>query len=133
MLFTVMLAAALASPVEQRIVAAVDRHNDAGLALLERVVNINSGTMNLAGVRKVGDLFRAELDALGFATRWIDGAPFNRAGHLVAEHRGPATRDAGTCMTCHKVDNCNACHQAHQKGSPPAHQFLTQKGSEGGD
>lgn len=86
-----MLAAALASPVEQRIVAAVDRHNDAGLSLLERVVNINSGTMNLAGVRKVGDLFRAELDALGFATRWIDGVPFNRAGHLVAEHRGPGT------------------------------------------
>jgi glutamate carboxypeptidase len=39
----------------------------------------------------VGDIFRAELDALGFTTRWIDGAPFNRAGHLVAErgNKGP--------------------------------------------
>ncbi|MBI2834882.1 MAG: M20/M25/M40 family metallo-hydrolase [Acidobacteria bacterium] len=74
--------------IEQRIVAEVDRNNTHALALLERAVNTNSGTMNLAGVRKVGDLFRAELDALGFQTTWIDGTPFKRAGHLVAEHRG---------------------------------------------
>src|SRR6478736_1003761 len=36
------------------IAAAVDADHDAALALLERVVNINSGTMNLAGVRQVG-------------------------------------------------------------------------------
>src|SRR5829696_7702741 len=75
-------------PVEQQIVAAVDRQNDAAIALLEAVVNINSGTTNLAGVRAVGDRFRAELDALGFRTRWVDGAPFHRAGHLIAEHEG---------------------------------------------
>jgi len=91
MLFTIMLAAALSSPVEQRIVTAVDRRNDEGLALLERVVNINSGTMNLEGVRKVGEVFRAGLDALGFKTRWVDGAPFKRAGHLIGEHPGPGT------------------------------------------
>jgi glutamate carboxypeptidase len=84
-----MLAAALTSPIEQRIVTSVDRRNDEGLALLERVVNINSGTMNLEGVRKVGDTFRAELDALGFRTRWVDGAPFKRAGHLIGEHAAP--------------------------------------------
>jgi glutamate carboxypeptidase len=88
MFLALMLTASLTSPVEQRIVSAVDRHNDAGLALLERVVNINSGTMNLEGVRKVGDAFRAELDALGFKTRWIDGTPFKRAGHLFGEHPG---------------------------------------------
>ncbi len=91
MILTLLLAAMLSSPVEQRIVSAVDRDNDSAIALLERAVNINSGTMNLAGVRKVGDVFRAELDALGFDTRWIDGAPFKRAGHLVAEHRGAGT------------------------------------------
>jgi glutamate carboxypeptidase len=79
-------------PVEQHIVAAVDRQNDAALALLEAVVDINSGTTNLAGVRAVGDRFRAELDALGFRTRWVDGAPFKRAGHLVAEHEGRGPR-----------------------------------------
>jgi len=79
----------LSSPTEHAITKAVDAHNAEALALLERVVNINSGTRNFDGVRKVGDLFRAELDALGFKTQWIDGAPFQRAGHLIADH--PAT------------------------------------------
>ena len=77
---------------ERKIVAAVDTRNAQALALLERVVNINSGTMNFAGVRKVGDAFRAELDALGFSTRWVDGAGFKRAGHLVAERNGRGQR-----------------------------------------
>lgn len=80
------------TPDEQAIVKFVDAHNDEGLKLLERVVNINSGTQNLAGVREVGKVFRAELDALGFKTTWVDGAPFKRAGHLVAEHRGAGPR-----------------------------------------
>jgi glutamate carboxypeptidase len=80
------------SPAERAIVRAVDKHNGQALALLERLVNINSGTMNFAGVRQVGDVLRAELDALGFRTRWVDGAPFQRAGHLVAEHPGPGPK-----------------------------------------
>jgi glutamate carboxypeptidase len=76
------------SATEQRIAAAVDSRTAQALALLERVVNTNSGTMNFDGVRQVGAAFRAELDALGFTTRWVDGAPFNRAGHLVAERNG---------------------------------------------
>ena len=80
-------------PVERRLAAAIEREHAQALALLRRVVNINSGTMNFAGVRAVGDAFRAELDALGFATEWIDGAPFGRAGHLVARrHRGGRLR-----------------------------------------
>ena len=76
------------SATERRIAAAVDSRTAQALALLERVVNTNSGTMNFDGVRQVGAAFRAELDALGFTTRWVDGAPFNRAGHLVAERNG---------------------------------------------
>jgi glutamate carboxypeptidase len=76
------------SPTERAITRAVDSHNATSLALLERLVNINSGTRNFAGVRQVGDLLRAQFDSLGFSTRWVDGAPFNRAGHLVAEHPG---------------------------------------------
>lgn len=79
-------------PVERSIAKAVDRHNADALALLERVVNINSGTMNFAGVRQVGDVLRTQFDSLGFKTRWIDGAAFHRAGHLVAEHPGPGPR-----------------------------------------
>lgn len=77
---------------ERAIVNAVDENNPAALVLLEKVVNINSGTQNLAGVKAVGDVFRAELDALGFKTQWIDGVPFQRAGHLVADHPGSGPR-----------------------------------------
>jgi glutamate carboxypeptidase len=79
------------TPLEHRIADAVDARSPQALALLEEVVNINSGTLNQAGVAAVGRRFRTEFDRLGFTTRWIDGAPFNRAGHLVAEHpgRGP--------------------------------------------
>src|SRR6476620_6516487 len=87
-----LLATQLSSSVEQSIVSAVDARNAEALALLEKVVNINSGTRNFAGVRKVGDVFRAELDGLGFRTQWIDGARFQRAGHLVADHPGTGPR-----------------------------------------
>jgi glutamate carboxypeptidase len=78
--------------VEQAIVAAVDAGQAGSLALLERAVNINSGTQNFDGVRAVGKLFGAEFESLGFKTRWVDGTPFKRAGHLIAERPGPGRR-----------------------------------------
>ena len=80
------------TPDERALAAYVDAHNSESLALLERVVNINSGTQNFDGVREVGRVFAAELDRLGFQTRWVDGAAFKRAGHLVAEHRRTGPR-----------------------------------------
>jgi glutamate carboxypeptidase len=77
---------------EQTIVQYIDEHNGEALTLLERVVNINSGTQNFAGVRDVGKVFAGEFERLGFKTRWIDGAPFQRAGHLIADHPGPGRR-----------------------------------------
>lgn len=79
------------SPLEQRLAASVDRHTAESLQLLQRAVDINSGTMNLAGVRATGALFATEFERLGFKTRWADGAAWQRAGHLIAEHgkRGP--------------------------------------------
>ena len=77
---------------ERALTAFIDASNDTALALLERVVNINSGTMNLAGVREVGAVLRPEFDALGFKTDWVDGSSFQRAGHLVADHPGPGPR-----------------------------------------
>jgi glutamate carboxypeptidase len=97
----------LSSP-EQAIVRAVEAANADGLALLERVVNINSGTQNLAGVRAVGAAFRSELDAVGFETRWIDGAAWHRAGHLVATHpgtRGPKILLIGHLDTVFEPDS----------------------------
>ena len=43
------------TPIEQRIVAHVNTQAANAVALLERTVNMNSGTFNLAGVRRVGD------------------------------------------------------------------------------
>ena len=80
------------SAEERALVDFVDAHSREALALLERVVNINSGTQNFPGVREVGRIFGDELESLGFATRWADGAAFQRAGHLVAEHPGSGPR-----------------------------------------
>lgn len=74
------------SDIEQKMASHIDETNQEALELLIKSININSGTMNFEGVREVGDLLIPEFEALGFETRWEDGAAFNRAGHLVAEH-----------------------------------------------
>jgi glutamate carboxypeptidase len=72
--------------------AYLDETEEEAIALLERVVNINSGTMNHDGVREVGRIFREELDALGFQTRWVEFPPeTNRAGQLFGERMGNGT------------------------------------------
>ncbi len=81
-------ALAQVSDIEQRMLSHIDETNDDALELLIKTININSGSMNFDGVKEVGDVLMAEFDALGFETRWEDGASFNRAGHLVAEHIG---------------------------------------------
>jgi glutamate carboxypeptidase len=80
------------APAERGLARYVDAHAHEAVALLERVVNINSGTMNLAGVRDVGRIFQAQYDSLGFTTRWVDGSAWHRAGHLIAEHPGRGPR-----------------------------------------
>jgi glutamate carboxypeptidase len=81
------------SPTERRIRDAIASARDEQIAYLQKVVDIPSGTLNLAGVRQVGAVFRASLDSLGFQTRWATMPDaLGRAGHLVAEHRGKAGR-----------------------------------------
>ncbi|MDE3152911.1 MAG: M20/M25/M40 family metallo-hydrolase [Gemmatimonadota bacterium] len=82
-------ATAQLSPGEQRMREFIRAHQDDQIAMLQRAVDINSGTMNFAGVRAVGALFASALDSLGFETRWITlPDSVNRAGHLLAVHRG---------------------------------------------
>jgi glutamate carboxypeptidase len=70
-------------------VAEIKARSPQAIALLEQAANINSGTMNLQGVREVGKLFRREFDQLGFRTEWIEMPPeVQRAGHLVATRQG---------------------------------------------
>lgn len=80
------------SPLERTTAKAVDAHNAEALALLEKIVNINSGTMNLAGVRAVADVLRPQLESQGFKVSWVVGSAFKRAGHLIAEHPAPGPK-----------------------------------------
>jgi glutamate carboxypeptidase len=67
----------------------VRAHHDADITLLERAVNISSGSQNAAGVRRVGELFGAQLVELGFTVRMSDmPASMRRGGHLIAERQG---------------------------------------------
>jgi glutamate carboxypeptidase len=79
--------AALTAP-EKKIAATVDAELARDESLLERLVNQNSGSRNLAGVEAVGRMMRAELEPLGFAIRWVPMTEVGRAGHLVAVHSG---------------------------------------------
>ena len=74
---------------EQRIRQSITATREAQIAYLQRVVDIPSSTLNFDGVKKVGAVFRASLDSLGFKTSWAQVPDaVGRAGHLVAEHRG---------------------------------------------
>jgi glutamate carboxypeptidase len=94
--FALLFAAPLAcdaqsalTPLEQKIRASIKASHDDQIAYLERVVNMPSNTLNLSGVRKVGAAFLASFDSLGFQSRWVTlPDATERAGHLVAEHRG---------------------------------------------
>jgi glutamate carboxypeptidase len=81
-------AAAQLSPAEKAMDRTVDARFDASVALLQKLVDQNSGTLNLDGVTRVGVMMRAELEALGFAVEWKPMAAVARAGHLIAVHRG---------------------------------------------
>jgi glutamate carboxypeptidase len=76
------------TPAETRMIRQVDAEQGRTLAMLEKWVNQNSGSLNLEGVTKVGEMVRAELVPLGFKVQWIDMRPTGRAGHIIATHKG---------------------------------------------
>ncbi len=76
------------SKTEKKILKTVTSNNAASIEFLKKVVNINSGTMNPEGVKKVGMVFKEAYDEIGFSTNWIDMSEVNRSGHLFAETNG---------------------------------------------
>jgi len=66
----------------------VDAEQQRTVSMLERWVNQNSGSLNLAGVEAVRRMVEPEFQQLGFKTEWIDMKQAGRAGHLVARHNG---------------------------------------------
>lgn len=74
---------------EKNIVEYIKKHFGESEELLIESVNINSGTLNVEGVKKVGAVYRRELDKLGFTTEWVTlPDSLRRAGHLVASRKG---------------------------------------------
>lgn len=87
--------AAASSPfdkaVEAKVVSNINQLMPDAIGMLEKAVNINSGTQNLKGVKQVGMLFKHEFEKIGFETQWQDGSEFKRSGHLVAKYQGKNT------------------------------------------
>ena len=74
---------------EKKIRSYVEKQTDNAIDLIEKVVNINSGSLNIEGNKEVGNIFQKELDKLGFKTYWVTyHDSVKRAGHLFAEMRG---------------------------------------------
>ena len=76
------------SDKEKEILNRVDANHTEALQFLETNVNINSGTMNLDGVQRVGENYIEAYDKLGFETSWIPQDEVNRAGHFFAKQEG---------------------------------------------
>jgi glutamate carboxypeptidase len=93
MAWMTLAGAGVAHAALDRTERAIAKHAAAGQAdaeaLLQRVVDIQSPTENVAGVRAAGDAFGEELRAIGFKTHWVEMPPeMKRAGHLVAVLEG---------------------------------------------
>ncbi|MCL6265031.1 M20/M25/M40 family metallo-hydrolase [Flagellimonas myxillae] len=77
------------SRTEKKIVNTVTKNNGDAINFLEKVVNINSGTLNLTGVKEVGMVFKDAFEGINFNTQWIAlPSEMGRAGHLFAETSG---------------------------------------------
>jgi glutamate carboxypeptidase len=74
---------------ERAILAKIDEQMPETMKLLEDIVNINSGTLNVEGVKKVGAVLSDAFRKAGFETTWV-ALPdsLRRAGHLVATRKG---------------------------------------------
>ncbi len=84
--FTVSIQAQKLSRLENKVIDKVDENYNYSIQLLEKVVNINSGSLNLEGVKKVGDVFAKEFEAIGFNPTWFNmPKEVGRAGHLFCE------------------------------------------------
>jgi glutamate carboxypeptidase len=71
----------------------IDTQTAAIEALIEDLVNVNSGTMNHDGVRQVGEMLGPLFSRVGFDVEWIElPLEVDRAGHLFARHAGDRGR-----------------------------------------
>lgn len=87
--FSLSLMSQKLTNVEKKLIRTVEENNTEAIAFLEKVVNINSGTLNKEGVKKVGTIFKTAFEQIEFDSKWIEmPSEMNRAGHLFAETTG---------------------------------------------
>ncbi len=81
---------------ERAMAASIDAHRPDDLALLSKLIDINSGTMNFPGVIAVKNVLVPQFESLGFQVQWHPMQDqTNRAGDLVAIH--PCPNGTGQC------------------------------------
>ena len=80
--------AAQLDATERSIAAAVDANQETAIALLRETVDINSGTLNVAGQRAVYDAMAPHFEELGFTVEYVQPAIPDRGGHFVARRVG---------------------------------------------
>jgi glutamate carboxypeptidase len=83
-----LAAAQSLTPAQQKIIASVDADQQRSVTLLKQLVDINSGTLNPQGVRRIADVLRPQFEALGFSCRFIRMEEVHRAGHLECIREG---------------------------------------------
>jgi glutamate carboxypeptidase len=79
------VASAQLTKEEKKLMEYIDANMPRAIELLKESVNVNSGTLNIEGVKKVGAIYKRELEKAGMQTEWISMPDsIKRAGHLVA-------------------------------------------------
>lgn len=86
---------------ERQIVKHVKQNIPQALKEIEQAVNINSGSLNIDGVKQVGVLTSDQLKAIGFDVKWLDGSAFSRAGHVLATHESKSKNAVKILMIGH--------------------------------
>lgn len=77
------------NPKEKNTIDFISKNKQDQLKLLENLVNINSETSNVEGVKRNGEIIKSELEALGFNVKWHDlPSEMHHAGSLVATIKG---------------------------------------------
>ncbi len=77
------------STIEKKIINDISATQAQQITFLAKLVNINSGTTNISGVKQVGNAVAVELKQLGFSIRWIaEPSSMHRAPTLIATRLG---------------------------------------------
>lgn len=71
---------------EKKILERIDANYNESINFLMQTININSGSLNVEGVKQTGKIMADAFSAIGFENTWIELPPeMKRGGHLFSE------------------------------------------------